>query len=165
MRRRLGRPTRGELVVALALACLTGACSARPAAPDWNVDGPIRAIDGNVWVVGDRLVTIAPDARVDGAPALGSMARVRGVLNEHGSPVGESVEIVPPTQVPAPPATPPTVSAPPPAPAVPAPAAPPAAQPKPQPGPERDDGDKPDRRGPPPKPANEQNRGGKPKGH
>src|SRR4051812_39084010 len=81
------------VAVILTLACVVGACASRAAGSAWNVEGPIRGIDGPVWVVGDRLVTIAPDARIVGSPAIGSVAQVHGTRNEHGSPIGESVEI------------------------------------------------------------------------
>ena len=161
------------LTVILTLACVVGACASRSAGSAWNVEGPIRAIDGPVWIVGDRLVTIAPDARIVGSPAIGSVAQVHGTRNEHGSPIGESVEITSspqattqPTATSAPPTQAP-VPAPPPA-----PAANPAIQPRPQAEPDRhedENGDKKDkegqdRRGPPAKPGGEQQPAGKPKG-
>ena len=173
----------------LALACLMGACSSRSPGSAWNVEGPIRAIDDRVWIVGDRLVTIAPDARIVGSPAVGSVAQVRGTRNEHGSPIGESVEITTPPQATMPPTVtsaslptaPPTATnappptAPPQVPVIapqPAPPARPAVQPKPQAEPDRDedeDDDKKDkeekeRRGPPAKPGGEQKPAGKPRG-
>jgi len=178
MRGYSAEPAWAQLAVIVALACVAGACSSRSTASEWSVEGPIYAIDGSVWVVGDRLVTIAPDARVVGSPAIGSVASVRGTRNEHGSPIGESVEIAPasqpaspptataaplPTAAPQVPATAPPrapVTAPPPAPP---PAAQPANQPKPQPAPEQDD-DKKERHGPAAKPGDDHNRGGKPKG-
>jgi hypothetical protein len=157
------------------LSCLVGACSSRSAGSAWNVEGPIQAIDGRVWVVGDRLVTIAPDARIVGSPAIGSVAQIRGSRNEHGSPIGESVEITsapqgttPPTATSAAPLTAPL-----PAPVIapaPAPTAEPAIQPKPQTGPNGDEDDdkrekeEKERRGPPAKPGDAQNPAGKPRG-
>jgi hypothetical protein len=173
------------LAVILTLACaVVGACASRSAGSAWNVEGPIRAIDGPVWVVGDRLVTIAPDARIVGSPAIGSVAQVHGTRNEHGSPIGESVEIIgssqattQPTATSAPPTPASTATvpqaAPPQAPVTappPAPTANPAIQPGPQAEPGRDgDDDKKDkeekeRRGPPAKPGAEQKPAGKPKG-
>src|SRR5215210_7733286 len=164
-----------QLALVLALACVAGACSSRSAGSAWNVEGPIQAIDGRVWIVDGRLVTIAPDARIVGSPAIGSVAQVRGTRNEHGSPIGDSVEITTPPQATAPPtatsAPPPT--APPPAPVIapaPAPTAKPAIQPKPQADPDRDEAEdddkkeKKERRGPPAKPGNAGNREEKPRG-
>ena len=178
-----------RLAAVLALACVAGACSSRSAGSAWNVEGPIRAIDGPVWVVGDRLVTIAPDARIVGSPAIGSVAQVRGTRNEHGSPIGQSVEITEssqattqPTATSAPPTPAPTATipqaAPPQAPVTappPARAANPAIQPGPQAEPGRDedgaddkqdkkDKEEKERRGPPAKPGGEQKPAGKPKG-
>src|SRR5688572_14203331 len=98
MRGRSPVSARVRVAVILTLACVMGACASRSAGSAWDVEGPIRAIDGPVWVVGDRLVTIAPDARIVGSPAIGSVARVHGTRNEHGSPVGQSVEIAPSPQ-------------------------------------------------------------------
>jgi hypothetical protein len=180
-----------QLAAVLVLACLVGACSSpSPSGTAWNVEGPIQAIDGRVWIVGDRLVTIAPDARIVGSPAIGSVAQVRGARNERGSPIGESVEITspPPTTTPPTATSVPPPTAPPPAPVIappptappqapviapaPAPTAGPASQPKPQAVPDRaedKDDDKKDkeekeRRGPPAKPGGEQKPAGKPKG-
>ena len=189
MMRKSAASTRLQLAAVLVLACFMSACSSRSAGSTWNVEGSIQAIDGRVWIVGDRLVTIAPDARIVGSPGIGSVAQVRGTRNEHGSPIGESVEITssPPTTTPPPatsappPATPPApvIAPPPPAPPqapeiapAPGPTAGPASQPKPQAVPNRDedkDDDKKDkeekeRRGSPAKSGGEQKPAGKPQG-
>lgn len=162
-----------RLAAILALACAAGACSSRSAGSAWNVEGPIQAIDGPVWIVGDRLVTIAPDARIVGSPEIGSVAQVWGIRGEYGSPIGESVEITssppattPPTATSAPPPTAPAL--PPVLAPQPAPTARPVVEPKPQAEPDRgEDDDKKEekeRRGPPDKPGGEQKPAGKPRG-
>src|SRR5215210_6076881 len=143
------------------LAAVAGACSSRSAAADWNVQGPIHAIDGRVWVVGDQLVTLAPDARIVGAPEVGSVAQVRGTRDERGSPIADSVEISPLPQATAQPTAP---AAPPPAPIV-----KPITPSKPQIEREPDDKeekkeDEGERRGPPANRGNAGNRGEKPSG-
>ena len=160
-----------RLAAVLALACVAGACSSRSAGSAWNVEGPIQAIDGPVWIVGDRLVTIAPDARIVGSPEIGSVAQVRGTRGDYGSPIGASVEITssprattPPTATSAPPPTapPPPVLAP-----QPAPPAGPVVEPKPQAEPDRGEDDKKEekeRRGPPANSGGEQKPAGKPRG-
>jgi len=162
------------------LAAVAGACSSRSAAADWNVQGPIHAIDGRVWVVGDQLVTLAPDARIVGAPEVGSVAQVRGTRDERGSPIADSVEISPLPQATAQPtatvaqptatvASPTLAPAPAPAAPPPAPAVKPITPSKPQIEREPDDKeekkeDDGERRGPPANRGNAGNRGEKPSG-
>ena len=169
-----------QISAVVLFAWVAGACSSRSAASDWNVQGPIQAIDGRVWVVGDQLVTLAPDARIVGSPALGSVAQVRGTRDERGSPIAESVEIAPLPQATAQPTA--TVANPTLAPAAPqpAPAAPPPAPavkpiPPSKPQAEREADEKDDkkddkkddeekRRGPPPNRGNSGNGAEKPRG-
>ncbi len=117
-------------LVATCIALLAAACNSSASQNTWQSEGRVEAMDGQTWVVGSQLVTVASDASLDGNPAVGTTVRVSGWRRDNGEMVIDSVEVIvtsptataqPPAQTQARTAVPPK-----PAPAAPAPAKKPA---------------------------------------
>ena len=104
------------LILLLLTGSLLAGCSADSSA-SWQTQDSLEAVDGGTWVVGNHLVTVAPDASVSGTPAIGATVHVTGRRTGKGELVAEQVEVVD-----APPASArqPQVQPPPPAPPAPA---------------------------------------------
>ena len=71
---------------------LTG-CSAESSAA-WQTQDSLEAVDGGTWVVGNHLVTVAPDASVSGTPAIGATVQVSGRRTGQGELVADHVEVL-----------------------------------------------------------------------
>jgi hypothetical protein len=80
------------------VALITGACGPSNLAANraWESEGVIQVMDGQTWVVGDRLITIAPGAEVAELPAVGARVRVIGSRTEHGKVLAERVQVLEP---------------------------------------------------------------------
>lgn len=81
----------------LVLLAATAGCAEQPRGPvgiDWHAEGPIRIIDSRVWIVGNQLVTLAPDATINGTPSVDAVARVEGARSARGELIVRRVEIV-----------------------------------------------------------------------
>lgn len=75
---------------------------ASPSSSPWRSQGTIEVMDGRTWVVGQRLVTVLPTARVQGAPAVGKIVQLQGSLGADGEPAIDRVSVLPsPTPEPA----------------------------------------------------------------
>lgn len=94
------------LALAVGLAWSVAACrtpngDARGAGQDWSTEGPLYAVDGQTWVVGDRLVSVPPETTVNGAPRVGVVVRLSGKRSATGALRADAVEVVTPTPQPA----------------------------------------------------------------
>jgi hypothetical protein len=88
-------PRLGLVGLALLAASLVMASACRRAAgQDWQLQDHIEVIDGQTWVVGSRLVTVAPSAAVDGQPAVGALVQLQGQRTAAGELVAEHVQVL-----------------------------------------------------------------------
>ena len=85
-----------RLAGTVAAAALVAACSTSDqAGQTWQTEEPLRAIDGQTWVVGSHLVTVPPEATVKGRPSVGSTVNVSGHRTARGELMIDAVEVVP----------------------------------------------------------------------
>jgi hypothetical protein len=85
-----------RFLVALAAISLLCACttSANQAGQDWQTEDLLEAMDGQTWVIGSHLITLARDAAVTGKPAIGSTLRVSGRRTDRGELLIDNVEVL-----------------------------------------------------------------------
>jgi hypothetical protein len=87
---------RSPLLLA-ALALIIGAC-VQPnnvaATRTWESEGVVHVMDGQTWVVGDRLLTIAPGAEIPEPPVLGARVRVSVGRTDRGKLLAQRVQVV-----------------------------------------------------------------------
>src|ERR1051326_635134 len=72
VRRRFAVTVGALLAVVVAVGC------ANQSGATWQTEAPLEAIDGQTWVAGAHLVSVASTAAIDGDPAVGSMVRLTG---------------------------------------------------------------------------------------
>jgi hypothetical protein len=110
------------LVAAFASAC---ARTTQTQPSDWEVEDRIEFMDGQTWVVGSRLVSVASGASIGGTPEVGAVVQLSGQRTTAGELRADRVQVVKsvvqPTATSVPARPKPAVT---PSPAVPAPAAP-----------------------------------------
>ncbi len=94
----------GTLLAALAVSGVGRAASAwaavssaPAAAPAPSIDeielvGPLTAVDGNRWTVGEAVVIVSPVTEVKGAPAIGMLVKVHATLATDGTFAAREVE-------------------------------------------------------------------------
>lgn len=88
----------------------TSAAASSQAPGKVQTQGTIQAIDGNTWVVGQDLVTLAPNATVVGAPIVGAIVQVGGTRATDGHLVADQATVIQPAQPAAAPQPPPAAN-------------------------------------------------------
>jgi hypothetical protein len=77
-----------------AVVMLCTSCGSHETPSAWDMQAPLEAVDGSVWVVGEHLVRVAPDAQLSGRPVVGATVHVSGSRTDTGELSADRVEVV-----------------------------------------------------------------------
>jgi hypothetical protein len=89
-----------RLMAVLVVLAFSSACARASqdqpgsSAQDWQTEGEIQVMDGQIWVVGAHLVTVPPQASITGKPAVGVAVRLSGKRTAAGELRADRVQVV-----------------------------------------------------------------------